>query len=175
MNRIIIIVAGLVLALIFGLILVWPQYQKLQALNSAIENKREELRSREAYFAKVKEVSAQLQEYPEALAKISAALPKDPSLAAFINFLQTNSAQTGLILKKMVLGGTAAPSADKKSFTETQFIIQASGSYESFKNFLSLIENSARIIEVQNISIEIPPKESKESATFTLNLKTTSY
>lgn len=175
MNRIIIIVAGVVIALIFGLVLVWPQYQKLQVLNSDIYNKQESLRSQRAYFAQVKEISAQLQEYPESLSKISDALPQDPALASLANFLQTNAAQTGLILKKIVLGGTVAPSENKKSFTETQLILQVAGSYKAFKDFLSLIEKSARMIEVQNISIEIPPKESKESPTFTLDLKTTSY
>lgn len=175
MNKIIIIAAGVVIALVLALVLVWPQYQKLQALNSDIANKQEELRSQETYFSQVKEVSIKLQEYSDALSKISNALPKDPSLASLANFLQINSAQTGLILKKIVLGGTTAPEENKGSFTETQIVIQVSGPYKAFKDFLTLVENSARMIEVQNISIEIPPEESKESPTFTLDLKTSSY
>jgi len=175
MNRTIIIVGGLVGALALAVFLAWPEYQKLQILNSDIENKKTELQSQETYFSQVKEISTQLQGYSDALAKISSALPKDPSLAALANFLQTNSAQTGLILKKIVLGGTAAPSENKGFFTETRLVIQVSGSYEAFRNFLSLIENSARIIEVENVSVEIPPQETKESPTFTLNLKITSY
>lgn len=175
MNRIIIIVAGIVIAVTLGLVLVWPQYQKFQVLNSNIENKQEELRSREAYFSQVREISTKLQDYPEAFLKVSNALPDDPSLAPLASFLQTNSAQTGLILKKIVLAGTVAPMDKKESFNETQLVIQVSGSYEAFKNFLTLVENSARLIEVESISIEIPPKESKESPTFTLDLKTNSY
>jgi len=175
MNKIIIIVSGVVVALALAVLLVWPQYQKLQALNSDNENKKEDLQSRQTYFSQVKEVSTRLQEYPDALSKISNALPKDPSLASLANFLQTNSAQTGLILKKIVLGAPAAPDENKGSLTETQIVIQVSGSYKAFKDFLLLIENSARLIEVQNISIEIPPEKSEESPTFTLNLKTISY
>ena len=174
MNRII-IVAGVMIALVLAVVLVWPQYQKNQTLNSDIESKKEELWSQETYFSEVKEISAKLQEYSDVFSKISDALPKDPSLASLANFLQTNSAQTGLILKKMVLGGTIPPSDDKESLTETQFIIQVSGSYGAFKNFLALVENSARIIDVQSLSIDIPPKESEGSSTFTLDLKTTSY
>lgn len=175
MNRIIIIAAGVVMALVLGFVLVWPQYQKLQALRVNIENKRGELHSKEAYFSQVKEISAQLQEYQDPLLKISNALPMDPSLASLANFLQTNSAQTGLILKEITLGGTVAPSEQQGSLTETQITIQASGSYKAFKDFLSLIENSARLIEVQNISMEMPTGKSKESPMFTLDLKTTSY
>lgn len=171
MNKITIIIGGLVIALVLGFVLAWPQYQKLQTLNSNIENKKELLQSQETYFSQVKEISAKLQEHSEALSKISDALPQDPSLAALVNFLQANSAQTGLILKKIVLSGTT-PSSDIKSLAETQLVIQISGSYEAFKDFLELIENSARLIEIQSISVEIPTKESKESPAFTLNLKT---
>jgi len=175
MNRIIIIVAGVVIALVLAAVLVWPQYQKIQTLNYNIENKKEELRSQETYFSRVKEASKRLQEYPDALSKIADALPKDPSLASLANFLQTNSTQTGLILKKIVLGGTTLPNENESFLPKTQLVIQTSGSYESLKSFLSLIENSARLIEVQNLSIEIPPAESKESPTFTLDLKASSY
>ncbi len=175
MNKIIIIVGGLVIALVLVVVLVWPQYQKLQVLNSNIVNKKEELRSQEIYFSQVKEISTKLQEYSDALSKISSALPQDPSLVPLIIFLQTNTAQTGLIFKKIVLSGTPASGADKGSLTEMQVIVQVSGSYKAFKDFLTLVENSARIIEVQNVSVEIPSKESKESPVFTLGLKTFSY
>jgi len=163
------------MALVLAVVLAWPQYQKLQALNTDVENKKAELSSQEAYFSQVKEVSTRLQEYSDALSKISDATPKDPSLASLAGFLQTNAAQTGLILKKIVLGGTIAPAGNKSSLVETQLVIQVSGSYEAFKGFLSLIEGSARLIEVQNISVEIPPEKSEGSPTFTLSLKTVSY
>jgi len=175
MNKIIIIAGGVIIALVFAVVLVWPQYQKLQLLNVDIENKKAELQSQESYFSQVKETSIELQEYSDALFKISNALPQDPSLASLANFLQINSAQTGLILKKIVLGGTSVPTEGKGPLAETQTIIQVSGSYEAFKNFLVLIEESARLINVQNISIEIPQEESEESPTFTLELKTISY
>ena len=175
MNKIIIIVGGLVVAVVIALVLAWPQYQKIQALNLDIEIKGEDLRSQETYFSQVKDIAVKLQEYSDTLLKTSNALPKDPSLASLVNFLQINSAQTGLILKKIVLGGTVAPSENKGALMETQLIIQVSGSYDAFKDFLKLVENSARIIEVQNISIDIPSEKLGESPMFTLDLKTFSY
>lgn len=176
MNKIIIIAAGVMVALTLALVLVWPEYQKLQALKLNITNKQAELQSQETYFSQVKEIALKLEEYPDALLKISNALPKDPSLASLASFLQINAAQTGLILKKIVLGGIIAPVDKKGPLTETQLIVQLTGSYKAFKDFLGLVENSARMIEVQNISIEIPPAEkSGESPQFTLDLKTTSY
>jgi len=174
-NKTIIIVAGVLIALVLVLVLVWPQYQKLQALKLDIRNRQADLLSQETYFSQIKEIATQLQSYPDALAKISSALPQDPSLAALVNFLQVDSAQTGLILKKIVLGGTTLPSENQRLMTETRLVIQVSGSYTAFKDFLALVENSARLIKVDNLSIEIPTKDSKESPTFTLDLRTTSY
>ncbi|MFH1780691.1 MAG: type 4a pilus biogenesis protein PilO [Candidatus Nealsonbacteria bacterium] len=176
MNKIIIIIAGVIIASVVAVVLAWPQYQKIQGLNADIKNKQAELQSRESYFSQIRETSAKLQEYPDALSKISSALPDDPSLAslALVKFLQVNTAQTGLILKKIASGSTIASSA-KQSLAETQIIIQVAGSYAAFKNFLALIENSARLIEVPKISIGIPEEASQESPTFTLDLKAMSY
>lgn len=176
-NKIIIIAGGLLMALFFALVLALPKYQKLQFLNSDIEKKKEELQVQEAYFSQVKEVSAKLQEYSGVLSKIADALPEEPSLASLANFLQVNSAETGLILKKIVLGGTGpvAPSGKKESLSETRFVIQVSGSYQALKDFLAVVENSARMIEVQTLSVETPLEKSGGTPTFTLDLRTFSY
>ncbi|MFH1575367.1 MAG: type 4a pilus biogenesis protein PilO, partial [Candidatus Nealsonbacteria bacterium] len=174
-NKIIIIVAVVVIALILAVVFVWPQYQKLQTLNFDITNKKEELLSRETYFSQVKEISTKLQEYQDALSKISDALPKESSLASLFNFLQTNSAQTGLILNKISLGGTTAPTESEKFLTETRIVIQVSGSYKAFKDFLTLVENSSRLIEIESVSIDIPNEKSEEPPTFNLKLKAISY
>lgn len=175
MNKNIIIAGGTGIALILAAVFVWPQYQKLQALNLNIENKKAEFQSQEEYFVQVKETSVKLQEYSDSLLKISSALPQDPALASVVSFLQSNSAQTGLILKKIVLSGAADQSENRGPFAETLLSVQVTGSYPAFKNFLTLVENSSRIIEVQKVSIEIPDEKSKELPAFTLDLKTNSY
>ena len=174
MNKIIIIVASLIVALTLGLLLVWPKYQELQVLRVTIKEKELVLESQQNYFAQIREISTRLQEYPEPLAKISSALPKEPNLASLINFLQINSSQTGLILKKIVLGGTTEPK-EEGVLKETEVIIQVSGSYKSLKDLLTVVESSSRMIEVQNVSVEAPQKDQKGSPTFTLDIKTYSY
>lgn len=161
------------MAVAFFVVLVWPAYQNLQLSNNGIKEKETTLRSKEEYYSQIKRTSIQLQDYSEALLKISDALPKDPSLAALVNFLQTNASQTGLIFKKIVLGGTVP--LKEGSLKETQFVIQVSGSYSALKNYLSTIETSSRMIELQSVSMKIPPEESEESPTFTLDIKTYSY
>lgn len=174
MNKIIIIAGGFAVIVVLAAVLVWPQCQKLQIVNSEIKNKETEFNSQKLYFAQIKEASEKLSGYSDVLSKISDALPKDPSLASLVNFLQANSSETGLLLKRIALSGTTAPNK-ARAFAETRVIMQISGSYDSFNDFLKIIENSARIIEVESISVDIPSEKSGNSPEFILNLKANSY
>lgn len=174
MNKLIIIIGVFVLSLILGLTLLWPKYQNLQILQADIKEKKLDFQSKKDYFSKIKETSVQLGQYQEPLAKISSALPLDPALPPLISFFQSSAVQTGLLLEKISWVGTAA-SKEKGNLKETQVSFQLTGSYDNLKNFLLVLEGSARMIEVQNISVEAPKKELKESPTFVINIKTYSY
>lgn len=164
--KLIIMSACLALALILGLILTWPKYQAFQVLKSNIKAKELELQSKQEYFSAVKEISKQLEEYPDALAKISSALPETPSLPSLFNFLQLSASQNGLVLGEITLGGS--------SKGEILVMAKLMGDYPAFKNFLMVLENSARIIEVENAAFAAPQKP-VEFFTFTVQIKTHSY
>lgn len=166
MNKLIVISTCLVLALVLGLTLTWPKYQDLSALQINIEAEKAELQSKEGYFSQVKEVSEELEKYPESFSKISSALPETPSLPSLFNFLQASTAQTGLVLEKIILGGV--------SEGEIQVACQLVGDYVAFKSFLLALENSARIIEIEKISFE-SPEETEEPFKFTVQIKTHFY
>lgn len=165
-NKSIIIAVCLVLALMIGLLLTWPKYQSQQILQTNVEVKTSELQSKEEYFSQVKQIAEELEKYSEPLAKISSALPETPSLPSLFNFLQTTASQTGLVLEEIILGGV--------SQGEVRVACQVVGSYSDFKNFLLALENSARLIEVEEISFE-SPEEAGELFKFTVQIKTHSY
>lgn len=166
MNKLFAIGGCLVLALIIGLTLTWPKYQSLSVLGSNVEVKEEELQSKEEYFNKIKEISVVLGEYTDALGKISSALPETPSLPSLFNFLQSSASQTGLITEKIEL-----ISLDKG---EIRVNCQVIGEYPAFKDFLKVLEKSARIIEVEKVDFEVP-EEIGEPIKFTVEVKTQSY
>ncbi len=174
MNKLIIIAGAVVLSLVLGLTMLWPKYQKLQILWSDITINELDLQSKENYLSQIKEVSLQLKQYQEPLAKISSALPQDSSLPSLVNFFQSSAAKSGLILEKISWIEAIAPEG-KSALKETQLTFQLAGSYEALKNFLSVLESSARIIEVQKVFISIPKKESKESPSFNIDVKAYSY
>jgi len=166
MNKLIIIGVCLILALVLGFTLTWPKYQNLRVLQINIEAKEAEFQSKEEYFSRVKEVSEELEKYPESFSKISSALPENPSLPSLFNFLQLSAAQTGLVLEEIILGGVAEG--------EIKASCQLTGDYSAFKSFLLILENSARIIEIEKISFAFP-EEAEESFDFIVRIKTNFY
>ncbi len=166
MNRLFVIIGCLALALVLGLTLTWPKYQNLRVCRSNIEVKEAELQSKEEYFNQVKEISQEFEDYADALAKIASALPDNPSLPSLFDFLQTSASQTGLVLEKIELVGLAEG--------KIQVDCRLAGQYPDFKNFLIALENSARMVEVEEVNFE-SPKKSKEPFEFKTLIKAQSY
>ncbi len=165
-----IIAACFFFSLIMGAVILWPRFQDLREIQAEMGRVSGELQYQEQYFSQLADIQEQFKNYEEKLSKINSALPNDPSLASLFNFLQKASSQSGLILKG-ISPFTASYSEGNPSLRKTQFSLELSGSYPSFKEFLSAIEKSARLIEVENISFSTP----KEGDTFTFNLRIKVY
>src|SRR3989338_8308452 len=99
MNRLLIPFGLLSFSLFLGLVVVWPQFQGFQLLQKQKEAKATELKNREQYVAHLTELAQQLSNEALGMAKIEAALPKDPQLPAFYDFIQQTGATSGLALK----------------------------------------------------------------------------
>ena len=171
------------LGLGFGLVL--PKYQSLKVIREEIKNRSIELQNKTEYFEQVKTISRQLEEFREELSKISSALPSDPSLPSLFDFLQKTASQTGLVLEEISLGGIKTRETGKETgevelkdalagTKEIYLDLKLAGTYPSFKDFLSAIEGSARIIQVQQISLSSPTKP-EAAPSFELKIKTQSY
>lgn len=170
-RPIFIIIITLFLVLVLGVVLIWPQYQTLKALPKNIKEKEAQLQYKKIYFSELSQIKAELEQYELALSKIDSALPPDLSLPSIFNFLQKASSQSGLVLKAISPVNTS-PSEEISTASETKFSISVVGAYSSFKDFLSTLEKSARLIEVENISFSSP---SEPSLTFNLRIKVFSY
>jgi len=60
-----------------------------------------------------------------------------------------------------------------KEIKEMNFELGLSGSYSSFKNFLSILERSSKLIEIEKISFSVGEKEKPWD--FNLGIKVYSY
>lgn len=170
MNRQTVIIIIFLVAVALGIGLVLPQYQTLKLLQTEINERQNELQSKEQYLADLRKASDTLKEYKTQIAKINSILPSDPDLPALFDFMQNASSQSGLILKG-VSPSNSRVSQQFEGIQETDLSLMLSGSYSSFKNFLSVLEQTARLIEIKSVSFVSPETE----APFTFNLKATVY
>lgn len=174
MPRILIIAVSLGLIMIFGILFLWPKYQDFTNLQIQLKNKENEFKNRNEYYQDLFSLSEKLKEFETEISNINSALPSDVSAAAlsFHNYLPKVASENGVILKSM--GSFSVSTLSGKGNIQVISIpIEVSGSYTSLKNFLTVLEKSARIIEVTNISFSSPQEE--EFFGFQLNLQTHSY
>ena len=154
--------------LVFTLIL--PKYQSLTQLKKEISEMKVTFETQEKYFSELEKISNQLKDYQENLAKIDSALPKDSEIPPFLNFIQKTASQSGLSLKGIKLVST---SSQKAGFKENKIGFVLGGNYPALENFLSVLEKSARLIEVEQISFSLT--EEGSPADFNLTVKVYSY
>jgi len=168
------VILSLSLLLVFGLGLgtLFPKSQQLQTLKNMIQERQQELKAEQEYFLKIGRIKNKLEEYPEALSKINSALPVSHSVPSLLNFFQKASSQSGLVFKE-VSPFTISPAGEATGIKKIQLSFTVVGSYTSFKNFISIVEKSARLIEIENISFS-SPKEG-DLFTFSLRITTNSY
>jgi len=172
MNRFIIIIVCLCFTVVFGVGILYPKYTELRILRKEIEEKRTDLKSREEHFLDLAKTSEKLKEYTDALSKIDSALPLDPNLPALFGFLQKVSSENGLILKE-IKPFSIASSGEVPGIQETHLALSVSGSYPAFKNFLSVLQKTSRLIEAESVNFSSP--EEGESFFFNLRIKVHSY
>jgi Tfp pilus assembly protein PilO len=167
----IVIIISLVITFVLGILFLWPKFQEMEQLNQKINSKQEELQYNEQYFNELESIKEKLGENETEVSKIDSALPDEKSLPSLFDLIQRISSQTGLIFKTLS-PFAASYSEDIPEIQEIRFSIVLSGSYSSFKSFLSSLETSARMIEVENISFA---SEGEEPFNFNLKLKVYSY
>jgi len=184
MSKLIFIFLGIVAILAIGFFLIWPKYQKFESLKVDIENKELELRQTEDYFAKLERTAEDLKGYQTQISKIDFALPDDSSFAtiSLINFIGNASGANGLIFKKLKsfsitspkpsAQAPGAPVQPQSKVKDISLDFEVSGSYFALKNFIQTLENSAKIIEVENLSFSV---EKEEVPSINLKIKTFSY
>jgi len=161
---------------ILGAVFIHPNYKELKTLQISAEEKRLELQSREGYVSHLRELSEKLQEYDQQLATVDSALPSKPDIPDLCDFFQKTASRHGLILENISPALVGPVTKELEEAKEPQIIginLTLTGSYSSLKEFLSTLENSARIIETDSISFSSPGEE--EVFTFKLNLKVYSY
>lgn len=152
MQKPILITIFIISTILLVIFLVYPKYQDSDFIKKKLEQKKEEFIYQQDYYEKINMLNKKLEEYKDELKKIDSALPDEPSLPALYDYFLKLSSQNGLILTEMSVSSPAVSKADPY-LQEILFSISVSGTYTSFKNFLFPLYKSARMIEVESISL----------------------
>lgn len=157
-------------AILLIFFLIFPNYQNLTFLKKEISQKEADLSAQEKYFQDIQNITEELKKYETAISKIDSALPAGLFLPELLNLIQVKASQSGLALKG--IGPAAIVPAGEKGLKEIKVDLILIGNYSDFKNFLSILEKSARLIEIENISFS---SLAEGPLTFNLTIKVYSY
>lgn len=170
MNRPVAIIIFLTFFVILAIAVIFPKKSELDSLLKKVDEKRADLQSKESYFSSLEKTYQDFEKYPEQLAKISSAFPQSSQFPALFDFLQKASSQTGMVLTNVspLMGKLSSGSQEG---SENVINLTVLGTYPNFREFLRVLENSSRMIEVENISFSVQEKSSE----FSLKIKVYFY
>ncbi|TSC75965.1 MAG: hypothetical protein G01um101430_135 [Parcubacteria group bacterium Gr01-1014_30] len=175
MNRPILYIALMSLLLVLGVIFFWqPKYRDFTGLRLQVSAKAQELSSKVEYFSRLEDSFARILKFDSEVAKVESALPESQDIPETINFISSVSFTSGLLLQALDIGKTA-PLTEDSSILKTEITFSLLGTYSAFKGFLSELQNSARLIAVQEASFKQQGGEATEIFLFNLKVRTQSY
>lgn len=154
------------------MLLTLPRYQDMQVSRTQERELTRELQNRETYFADLRDVQARLDEFPDELAKVEAAIPGDPRLPALYDFLQSSAAFSGLTLKS-ISSSLKEAAGGSLVLRQIPVTLELTGSYNAAKEFLSKLYTASRMAQVT--SVNLTGGTSANTFNLTLQLQAFSY
>lgn len=186
------LIAFICLAITFGIgvLYVQPEYLVFQELNFNLKQKQIELQFQEEYLAKLRSISAGLEDNQENLSKINSALPDDPAVPGLFNFLQIKASQNGLVLNEVTLGSIETltkeqiaadeqykkiPEAGLVGLKRISIILSLTGSYDALKDFTRSLEKNARLFRIESFIFNTAELAEGEPMEFEVGVLAYSY
>lgn len=164
------IVIALIISLLFIFFFLVPKYKDFVFIKQENTKILAELQSHQEYFEQLQGITEKIILNSQNLLTMEVALPEKSSLTKIFGFFQKTASFSGLVLED--ISSESGFLAERKNIKVTRIKLSLGGSYASLKNFLSVIEKSARLIEIDNISFSSPTKESFD---FNVEIKVHSY
>lgn len=156
-----------VVLLVVGVLFLWlPQYTDFSNTRAELSAKNVELQNKQEYFLKLQGLSQKLQEHQQELAKVKAGIPSQADTSDTLNFIAATGSQNGLILRNVNIEKTVRVE-EWSDIMKTSVEVVFSGTYPAFKNFLTELQSSSKLIGVEEISFKQP----EQGEIFTFNLK----
>ena len=166
------IILILIFAIFFSLafFVLWPSYTKVLSLKKEISVLKGEITEFEKYIENLEKNKKELEEKKNLFSKIESALPEKEDLPEILNYLQNTASASGLLLSDFSFSVEKREGTEEfpKPYQEIKINLSLLGDYPSLKNFVSKIEKSSRLFEIESIEFSVE----KESGKITMRIKT---
>lgn len=173
----------LVLALIVFFSMLWPTFTSINELNKKITQERAQYESQNQAVQVAQSIISQYKSLVSVSQTISLSIPKDTEIQNLIAQINNISAQSGLLLQSIGFEevGLNAPVNSKsiiENYKTLQLSINLTGNYDSFKTWLSAVENNIRLMDVGAISfagLSTSSKSASDSSLFNFKVTVNVY
>lgn len=144
----VIVVAALGLYFYF----VWqPQADQLASLSQQSQEEEVKITSAKATLARLENLKRSASKIEAKIIKVDRKIPKAPELPSFLVQLQNMANDASVSITQLKPGEPK----DEAGFSRMEADLQISGSYLATENFLFRLENAARAIRVDKLSMRI--------------------
>jgi len=168
-----IIAIGLCLFIVFVGIL--PKRESLETFREMIAQKQAEMETESRYVKSLSENYKKIEENQELISKMEGAIPGSHLLPDLLNFLSETSVNSGLVLEGVNPALVYAVDQKEESLNSAVIKLSMTGDYPSFKKFVSRLEQSTRLIEVEKISLSSKDTAGISRPLFDFSLSLRSY
>jgi Tfp pilus assembly protein PilO len=148
-----------------------PKVQKILDLKREVETQQQRLSEKQLFLEKVDKLKKRYQDNEENLTKVNYILPSGKDVPNLIVQFEALALESGMILDSIqflendelnqsrAAQARAAGETTSKDYMILTAELKLSGSYFAFKNFLKLIENNIRLIDISSVAFNTETRE----------------
>ncbi len=173
-NKSLFTIIMLIITLILIFLLVLPEFGRSNSLQANVFLKQNEYDSKALYYANISSLFEKLQSHQDALKKVDDALPSNISFAPFIHFFQQKGIESGLTIRAINFNPALRPDLNNPEVKNIIMGLNMSGTYGNFKHFLSILEQSDRLFEINSVSFRIDvtrKSDNKQQQTYNFDVE----
>ena len=137
--------------------LIWtailPKYDYTSAIKDETEKRSQMLTKRQDIFQMVTNLQNTYQQRYAEFERLALVVPAAKSLPEFVSTIEKMASETGIVVTELKIEGGSGG----KVLNVVNFEINADASYDAVLNFLSLLEQNIRLMDVSFISLSKAP------------------
>ena len=151
------IIAAIIISI--SVYLIWtialPEYDYTSAIKDETQKRSDILTKRQNIFKIITDLKDTYQQRYAEFRRLALVVPATKSLPEFVSTIEAMASESGIIITELKIeAGTG-----QEVFNIVNFEVNANASYDAVFNFLSLLEQNIRLIDVNFISVGTAPGE----------------